>query len=602
MQSSNYYDVQINYNKIYNIYTGITYNSTLGSGPLLQGQISIKNNVLSANNTAAAPLLYNEFMAQGITVQNLAFGATAAYGTTPLDINIDQNTLDHVYNGISLTGYGGGSNFVNTIAHNDIRMRRDIVTGSAISAPQTAIYHSTQWNNLTSYVSFNTISDPDGDAPTAVVPYGFPVMEGIHVNGAEGYVECNDIRDLNTGIFAQSKNALLWNNNVMHNYAYGFVLDGSMSAGTTNQWITPSVGSWVGPKYQTYVMGGSTPTPINYLLPIGSVYDPTNNTSTIGTLGSYYGCTPGSGTGCGLILYTGPTIACTTTPSGTVSTFARPAHIIAARKQFPFALSTDQKNWIRQMQTWKTIRNDTTADTSAVLHTFKTMAANSRYKYLTDIEDNIMAGNYTAATSLLAAPIDTITNIDSDATTGVVMADAVAANNVVNNHKIYYGLLIKYQTDTMTSADSAQLTVLANKCPFDDGMIVLQARTLYNLVNCSMDLFSDIGCDAESNDAERKSGTGQNLAVQPQAAAEGQQYSLYPNPNDGNITLLQLMPDNAPVRAEVYNATGSKVYSGSLLFAERFSKLAIGRVSPGLYLLKLVDSKERTFMFKFVIE
>src|SRR5690606_14004152 len=42
-------------------------------------------------------------------------------------------------------------------------------------------------------------------------------------------------------------------------------------------------------------------------------------------------------------------------------------------------------------------------------------------------------------------------------------------------------------------------------------------------------------------------------------AADVQQYLLMPNPNDGNITLLQKLADSEPVSIKVYNTVGAVV-------------------------------------------
>ena len=135
-------------------------------------------------------------------------------------------------------------------------------------------------------------------------------------------------------------------------------------------------------------------------------------------------------------------------------------------------------------------------------------------------------------------------------------------------------------------------------------------RTGYSLVYNDVRQFSDLGCH-ESGEGARKSGSGGSTKTTAAGVAansiasgvtDGQQYSLYPNPSDGNISLHQYAPDNGPVMAEIMNATGQKVYNGQLHFSEGVAKLSMGNVAPGLYLVKLIDSKQRTFMLKFVIK
>jgi len=81
-----------------------------------------------------------------------------------------------------------------------------------------------------------------------------------------------------------------------------------------------------------------------------------------------------------------------------------------------------------------------------------------------------------------------------------------------------------------------------------------------------------------------------------------QKYSLFPNPNDGNLTLLQLQPDSKPVMAEIWNAAGVSVFRGQLNFANGKTQLQIDKAMPGLYMLQLVDNSGNRFTIKFVIE
>ena len=79
------------------------------------------------------------------------------------------------------------------------------------------------------------------------------------------------------------------------------------------------------------------------------------------------------------------------------------------------------------------------------------------------------------------------------------------------------------------------------------------------------------------------------------------QYTLSPNPSDGNITLKQSVADNKPVIAEVWNATGISVYKGQLHFEGGSTKLRVINAPPGMYLLQLIDSGGKRYTLKFVI-
>ena len=197
----------------------------------------------------------------------------------------------------------------------------------------------------------------------------------------------------------------------------------------------------------------------------------------------------------------------------------------------------------------------------------------------------------------MAAPVDTLMNNDTDAETGVRVADDTAGNDIVHHYKRYYHLLIKYRRDTLTTADSAEVATLANMCPYVDGTVVYKARGLYNRIY-PIRTFSDLGCedsDPETPESRKSNTSGSDVATE-------QGYMLYPNPSDGNIMLQQKVPDNNPVRAEVYNATGASVYKGVFQFSGGLTSFTMHNKIPGVYVLHLTDSNANEFILKFTIE
>jgi hypothetical protein len=80
-----------------------------------------------------------------------------------------------------------------------------------------------------------------------------------------------------------------------------------------------------------------------------------------------------------------------------------------------------------------------------------------------------------------------------------------------------------------------------------------------------------------------------------------QQYELFPNPNNGSMTLKQSVTDGEPVSVEITDIVGQSIYKDKLLFNGNLSNLQLGNIAPGMYLLQLTDSQNRTFNFKFVV-
>ncbi|MBS1525537.1 MAG: T9SS type A sorting domain-containing protein [Bacteroidetes bacterium] len=81
-----------------------------------------------------------------------------------------------------------------------------------------------------------------------------------------------------------------------------------------------------------------------------------------------------------------------------------------------------------------------------------------------------------------------------------------------------------------------------------------------------------------------------------------QEYTIWPNPNNGSISLGQMVPDSKPVTAEIWNEVGIAVYQDELQFSGGRDQLHMMNAAPGLYLLRLTDSKNRVFTLKFVVQ
>ncbi len=252
------------------------------------------------------------------------------------------------------------------------------------------------------------------------------------------------------------------------------------------------------------------------------------------------------------------------------------------------------------MDVWNSIVNDFSMDTCMELHQFRLMADSmSRFKHITDIDRLITMGNYTGASGLLSMPIDAFANTTTNTVTGVSIADTTDADGIVNNYINYYKLLLKYMNSTLNASDSSLLNVLANKCPYIDGSVVFQSRTLYSIVFNDIKQYNDLGCvdkEGKGNDscAARHTNGTNNAGIE-------QQYLLQPNPNNGNFTLLQLVTDNTQVEVQIFNEIGSKIYQKQVLFENGISKFTIKDLNTGIYLLQLKENTGKIYTVKFSV-
>ncbi len=258
-------------------------------------------------------------------------------------------------------------------------------------------------------------------------------------------------------------------------------------------------------------------------------------------------------------------------------------------------------NWIGQYQVWENMQQDTSAtDSSVVLQMFDTLAQGSRYAFLTSIEADISNGDFADATTLLNSGRDTIPDMDSDIVTNVRLADDATATPIVENYMTFYREYINYVNGTLSGSDSLQILALSQLCPEINGTVVYQARALYSFIYNDLSMFNDDSCvNTDTVDIAARHGISPTLS---NGEVIAQKYSLIPNPNNGNFTIMQTIKDEMPVKAEILNSVGMNVYKGNLLFNAGIDKLQMLNTIPGLYLLRLTDNKGQKYLIKFVVE
>jgi len=616
LSSSQYYLVQIQYDTLYNLQNGISFDAFTPSGTTpLYGQTFIDGNLLAATYSetpVSGGATYNEYMYMGIQIQNLSAFAPLSDVVIGSAIDVNNNQEYWPFNGI----YIQGSNFEgqpNVIENNMINVDYDNVTG--LSPEQAGISHVNGYNG---WIYNNSVNGPGTETPpVSATTYVTPVVEGIHTSAVgKEFNECNDVSNINTGFyFGGTNTTLIWINNTMQNNAYGYVLDGIIGGqgatvgGTSyicgNQWV----GSWGGGLWQTFVTIANSPTSSWLTVLASSDEDPTINSAEY--VPFIY-----SGPANGLTEATiGVDLPCTNPPTTRVRTESvvhssgadsLTIYIAAAQRSIPFPSYKSRKDWIAQQATYETVlQNPAFADSSTILQTFALLSANSRFTYIDSIQKLINVGDDTDALILLADSITFMQDTLIDSISDVQIADGSTANTIVQNYKDYFSLLIKYQLGSLSNFDSSQLIALANKCPFIDGSIIYNVRTLYGIVFNSPRHFFDGGCDfIDSTDVERRTGSGNNdnSNISAVSAKSKQQYQIYPNPNNGIFILQQALLDINPVSIEILNETGSITYKSIVIFANKQANFHTTGLSNGVYLLKLIDSNGNVYTIKFLKE
>jgi len=165
-----------------------------------------------------------------------------------------------------------------------------------------------------------------------------------------------------------------------------------------------------------------------------------------------------------------------------------------------------------------------------------------------------------------------------------------------------YAITPRNDARSLSSSDSAQITYIANLCPNIYGAAVYKARALYTMVWDDPEAWDDdLACGYVDTIVSGGGGRKVHSSAGLTMTNNEQEYSLYPNPNNGQMVLMQKLKDENAVSAEVINANGQSVYKTPVFFNENISALKLQNICPGLYIIILRDAIGKIYTIKFVI-
>jgi len=583
-------NVTLNNNTIVNVANGISVKLLTGGKKraLYLGSVEANYNTIRAV-PAGASVTGITYVDKAITIEN-SISHLAGSILSSTQATAHSNTLISVYNGIQMSGFD-----VQAAASNSNQITA-VEYGATPKPIQFGISHA---NCVRDEIAYNNIT---GTNATNTNWYGVKVA-----NNNLHYVQCNNVSTVGVGYQFDNCVALSrWTGNTMTNNRRGFSMYLGQIGLQGSNFLTPADNKWLGStwgglNWQTYMnsaLPGSSPMYVR----AGAI--PTVN---VGSGSAYvYSFTNG------LLSFSGgyfPACSIPVVIDGGVSSSAGHLKQIV-KNEVEYQQNPPANAWIGQFTVWQMLNRypDEFAG-DATLDAFKEMAATSRFKLFTDMENLLSEGEYEAAQELMDTyGIEDLTRSDTDTVTGVIMADNPAANKIVANYRAFYRLYINYEANTLTGSDSVEIEYLSTLCPYTNGPVVYKARAMYDLVFDTLRIFEN-GCDdtavidtSLSKLTVNTDPTKANTTITTIAMGDGQKYLLYPNPNNGNFTLQQKVSDKEPVIAEIWDVVGRSIYKESIRFDRETTDLRIMNGPPGMYVLQLTDSKNRKFRFKFVVE
>ena len=601
-----YYEYQdISSNDISNIVNGIAVttgiSNNMPNSNVLLGMLNVNDNTITAH-----PAGYSSISTQSVNVaislQNLLDNSYIKPLPPPISYNVvnaNHNTINDAYNGIYVSGY--------RVQHPRIYNNTMSLRQYASPAFQYGIDAVTNGNTT---IQANHIAVDNYGVSTSQAD---TMWKGIFVsNSIRSNVKCNWTEGMGVGQeFFGNNVGTTWHHNDMYLHRMGYMLNnaaiGQQGNSTTpidNKWMA---GNWSSSNYETFTIHFSIVANSILYVRTGVTTNPVNTSSYNGSqpTGSTHTYT-GSGFSPSVIAFN-PTSFLVDCAEINDQVHGLDLHHHIARNEVDSA-TDGQRRWIGQYQLWEAMMGDSTlADSSDVLADFQSIAASTRYAHIWGIDTALSAGNDSAATAMLSdtAAFTAPTGWIVDSSNGVIITDDSDANNIVANYLMYYNTYLHYIHGVMTDTDTAYIAGMAYLCPMHDGMVVYQARALYRALLDTLVVFNDDSlCTAylprhgnNNNPHSPTYGTSKKL-IDGQAT---QAYNLYPNPNDGNISIIQRVAENEPVHVVVYNSIGQSVYTGSLQFTSYKSSVQLGSISSGVYLMSITDTKGNNFHLKFVV-
>ncbi len=577
VQNIAYHSIDLRFNNITNIVNPIfvSINSNMSGGTVAYADIyACQNNI---TDDPGGPSL-NHYVNIGINIQYVLGKKSVPYNG---HMHTDSNNITG-YNGILVNNFSGQK--ANS-DYNIINLR-----------PQNKVQYGIQHT----YCQMNEIAENNISGSSTLYDPSRAVYMSFCSSPA---VICNTELNLGRGYEFwgnQAQPNTTWENNTMQNNLRGYVLNyciiGAQANNTVpgNKWLggwgTGHDGSFVFDNTSGTYSSAHSPIRYNYSFPV-----PPNN---FGAPSIYeYGMT-GS-----LIPATSPITPTCTKLLKEYSDLVMAQEDVAADSFGLMAGGEAKAIWMSEYAAWQMLQADTVmVDSSTMLLDFDSLGVHSRFAYLSKIEGLLGQGHYGQAQCLMNNTSMQTASGSAYGTTGAIVYDSSAADSIVYTYLKYYELYKKYMQGTLNSSDSSGIVYIAGLCPNLYGADVYAARALYTVVYNDPEVWDDDSLCGYTYNGDNGGKGGRKTQHNSVLAIDSTQaYSLYPNPNNGNMVLVQQLIDEQPVNIKVLNAEGQTVYSSEQLFMQRKSPMNLHSLSPGLYMIVLSDMQGKSYTLKFIV-
>ncbi len=135
----------------------------------------------------------------------------------------------------------------------------------------------------------------------------------------------------------------------------------------------------------------------------------------------------------------------------------------------------------------------------------------------------------------------------------------------------------------------------------------MSARALYSLITGILPVWDDDSVCSNNISKEGKSGrnnegkSSKAYSLKDKKTTANQAYSLWPNPNNGNMTIVQNIANSNPVKIEILNSEGQRIYQNDIIFNGSYN-INVPDILPGLYIIHLRELNGSEFLIKFIVK
>jgi hypothetical protein len=216
------------------------------------------------------------------------------------------------------------------------------------------------------------------------------------------------------------------------------------------------------------------------------------------------------------------------------------------------------EQWIRKQQVYFMIRKDSTLlNNSPILQQFYATTQPSAIGIVDSVDIELAENNPSNAVS--------------------VNATIIPQTQIELNHQIVNDIYSALMTgDSSTVSQRAALTVVAEQCPLTGGNAVYRARTMLSLIEDEV-LFYEDSCTVVSGS---RIGGAQTFA---ESSVSQTNFNLYPNPNNGMMTLNYVLEEEQTASFALFDMTGRAVTQFNLPTGQQTFNLDQAMLAPGMY-------------------